>query len=178
MFKRALVFLATVAGAVLVLGAAASAQYALPSTLEQTGGGAGCVPGSPVTFTVDGAAPGAEVTFVFESDPVVLGVATADATGAAVLETSWPDTASEGAHTVTAQGLDGDGNALDLAFGATCSVAGEAGAAGAGALARTGSDALPVTQVAVVLVAIGGLVLLAAHRRAAAVAVAEVHETV
>ena len=157
----------TVAAAALLLFVAvpADAQYELPTSLTSSDGG-GCNPGSPVTLTVQGAAPGTDVTFIFQSDPVVIGVVTADANGTAVLHTTWPVNASSGLHTVVAQGIGGDSvdpGPLDLSIEVTCAPG------AAGALARTGSDSLPWVRIGVVLVALGGILLLTTRRRHASV---------
>ena len=165
MLKRLLVGTLAV-GALLVLAVApAVAQYAEPATLTSTEG-RGCAPGSPVTLTVTGAVPGTDVTFIFQPDAVVLGIATADANGVAALQTAWPVTASAGVHTVIAQGLDGEPDGpvpLELSIEVDCS------AAVPGALARTGSDSLPWARVGIVLVALGGIILLTTRKRYAVV---------
>lgn len=147
----------------LFVAVPADAQYAVPTSLTSSDG---CTPGAPVTLTVQGAAPGTDVTFIFQSDPVVIGIATADANGTAVLHTTWPVNASSGLHTVVAQGIGGDSvnpGPLDLSIEVTCAPA------AAGSLARTGSDSLPWVRVGVVLVALGGILLLTSRRRHAVV---------
>ncbi len=165
MLKRLLIGTLAV-GALLVLAVGpATAQYISPSTLTSSDG-SGCASAEPVTLTVDGAAPGSDVTFIFEPDSVVLGIATADANGVAVLHTAWPVNAGAGPHTVIARGLDGDPDGpagLDLSIEVDCS------AAAGGALARTGSDSLPWARVGIVLVALGGIILLTARKRHAVV---------
>ena len=81
---------------------------------------------------MNGAVPGDEITFIFESDPVVLGIATADAGGTAVLETSWPLNAADGTHTVRAVGHGRPGT---LALQTECVLNDDVGV-----LARTGID--------------------------------------
>ena len=151
--------------ALLLVAVPADAQYAEPAVLTSSDG-SGCTPGSPVTLTAAGAVPGTDVTFIFGPDQVVLGIATADANGVAVLQATWPVDASSGLHTVVAQGLDGDPDGpvpLDLSVEVTCAPG------AAGALARTGSDSLPWVRIGVVLVALGGILLLTTRKRHAMV---------
>ena len=165
MLKRLLIGTFAVGALLLLAVGPAAAQYFSPATLTSSEG-SGCDSGSPVTLTVEGAAPGSDVTFIFLPDSVVMGIATADANGVAVLHTAWPVNAAAGPHTVIAQGLDGDPDGpapLDLSIEVDCS------AAAAGALARTGSDSLPWARVGIVLVALGGIILLTARKRYAVV---------
>ncbi len=163
MLKRLVAGTVAAAALLLFIAVPADAQYPLPTSLTASGP---CTPGSAVTLTVQGAAPGTDVTFIFQPDLVVIGIATADANGTAVLHTTWPVNASAGLHTVVAQGIDGDPNnpmALDLSIEVTCAPG------AAGSLARTGSDSLPWVRVGVVLVALGGILLLTSRRRHAVV---------
>ena len=158
MLKRLVAGTVLAVALLLSVAVSADAQYAEPASLTSSDGG-GCTPGSPVTLTVDNAAPGTDVIFIFQPDPVVLGIATADANGTAVLQTRWPVNASSGLHTVVAQGIDGDSVPLDLSVEVTCAPG------AAGSLARTGSDSLPWVRIGVVLVALGGILLLTTRKR-------------
>jgi hypothetical protein len=165
MLKRLVAGTVAAAALLLLVAVPSDAQYPLPTSLVSSDGGS-CTPGAPVTLTVQGAAPGTDVTFIFQPDAVVIGVATADANGTAVLQTTWPVNASAGLHTVVAQGVDGDPNnpmTLDLSIEVTCAPG------AAGALARTGSDTLPWVRIGVVLVALGGILLLTTRKRHAVV---------
>ncbi len=163
MLKRLVAGTTGAAVILLFLAVPAGAQYAVPTSITSSDP---CVPGSPVTLTVQGAAPGTDVTFIFQPDAVVIGIATADANGTAVLQTTWPVTASSGLHTVVAQGIGGDSvnpGPLDLSIEVTCAPG------AAGALARTGSDSLPWVRIGVVLVALGGILVLTTRKRHAVV---------
>ncbi len=172
MFKRSMVVAGAVIGVLVFAALPASAQqvgpgYAGPGTITATNpdGSGGCIPGGAVTMTVTNAAPGTDVTFIFESDPIVLGIATADADGVATLTTTWPVNASDGTHTISVQGVNIDGDPLVAdPLGVDCNAA-----AAAAPLARTGSDSLPWLRIAMVLVTAGGVLVLAARKRASVV---------
>jgi hypothetical protein len=165
MFKRVVAGLAVIGAVIACAALPASAQYAEPAELSRTGG-SGCSAGGDAVFSVTGALPGSDVTFIFQSDPVVLGVATADDSGAATLDTAWPNNASEGEHHVVAQGVDGDGNPFEVTLAADCA---PPGGVAPTTLARTGSDSVPWAQAGVLLVVAGGLIVLASRRRTAVV---------
>ena len=164
MLKRLIAGTVATGALVVLFALPANAQtYALDNSLTRSNP---CSPGAAVTLTVTGAAPGTDVTFIFDGPPpVVLGIATADANGNAVLQTSWPDNASTGLHNVTVQGTDDEpgGPPLELSADVQC------GSAAAQALARTGSDSLPWVRIGVALVALGGIALLTARKRHAVV---------
>lgn len=95
-----------------------------------TSSGSTVAPGEDVTISGSGFASGANVTITIESDPVVLGSTTADATGtiAAVIEI--PASIPAGSHTLKATGRSADGGVLVLAQ--AVEVTGQAGGGGGG----------------------------------------------
>jgi LPXTG-motif cell wall-anchored protein len=167
MIRRLLIVGAVVLTA-LAFAAPASAQYGGVGGITVTNGdgtsGASCNPGGPLSASAQGFDPGTTVTFTFESDPVVLGTAVADASGAASIQSTWPAAAADGAHSVVASGT-GDGVPFSVSSSTTCGV----GGSGGGALPRTGSDSAPLLQIAIALVAAGGILVLAARKRMASV---------
>lgn len=160
--KHGMLGAALAAVALLVCAPAASAQYDEVESLTLEG--STCNPGGPLTATVSGAEPGSEVTFIFESDPIVLGTVVVDADGNATLETVWPESASEGGHLVRATGTAGDGGELEVVAEIQCSALEAAGAADA--LPRTGSDTGTWVRLAIVLVTVGAVMVLVARRGA------------
>lgn len=125
-------------------------------------------PGDTVGLVVEGAPPGAEVTFAHNP---VLGTAVADETGKASLQATIPDDVAPGPLTITASWSD-DG----LAVTAVCSVAVSSAAAaqvqgavvsqGGESLPATGSDsAVPIAQVGIALVVAGAVFALIARKR-------------
>jgi len=168
MIRRLLIVGAVVLTA-LAFASPAGAQYdpgVQGITLTNGNGtsGASCDPGGPLTVSASGFQPGTDVTFTFSSDPVVLGTATAGDDTAASVQTTWPANASDGEHTVTASGTDGAGP-FEVSASTVCGVSSASG----GALPRTGSDSAPLFQIAIALVAAGGILVLAARKRMASV---------
>jgi LPXTG-motif cell wall-anchored protein len=168
MMIRRLLIVGAVVLTALAFAAPANAQYngdvgGLTLTNGNGTSGASCNPGGPLTATAAGFDPGTTVTFTFNSDPVVLGTGTADAAGIASIETTWPAAAADGGHTVTASGT-GNGVPYSVSSSTTCGVGGSSGA-----LPRTGSDSAPLLQIAIALVAAGGILVLAARKRMASV---------
>jgi len=167
MLKRLMAGVVALGALLVFVGPPADAQtYGGTRPNALTRSSESCAPGGPLTLTVEGALPATDVTFIFDGPPrVVLGIATANADGVAVLQTAWPDSATPGFHNVTAQGVDDEAGAapLELTSNVQCGlVAGEP-------LARTGSDSLPWVRIGVVLVALGGIVLLTSRKRYAVV---------
>lgn len=119
-------------------------------------------PGTNVTATSSGHQPGEVVSFTFQSDPIALGTATADANGVAVLEFEVPDV-TPGSHTVTAASETVTHSAPFEVLAAGAKGANEKSRGGA--LPRTGQDSLWMIQLGVALVGAGALVTHTARRR-------------
>lgn len=164
MLKRLLVMFGVLAASLALMAIPASAQYSGPGTVITDGE---CTPGGAVTFTVTGAAPGSTVTLIFAGS-VVLGTGIADADGTAVIHATWPDGAT-GTQTVVADGIDADGNPLDISASFACPPPPGVSPPGAVNLPRTGSDSLTWARLGLVLVIGGGLLVLFARKRSSAV---------
>lgn len=167
---RRLLIVGAVALTALAFASPAGAQYdpgvaGLTLTNGDGSSGATCNPGGALTASAAGFQPGTEVTFTFNSDPVVLGTATAGDDTVASIQTTWPANASDGTHTVVASGTDGTGP-FEVSSSTVCGVS-----SSGGALPRTGSDSAPLFQIAIALVAAGGILVLAARKRMASVSV-------
>jgi hypothetical protein len=120
-------------------------------------------PGGPATFQAECFLPGSTVTFAL--DGVSLGTAVADENGVATINTTIPADTPLGPATVTATGTGCDGEVLSLVLGITV-----ARAQPAAPLPRTGSsNTLPMAQIAVATIVAGGFLLIMANRRRAAV---------
>lgn len=162
---RKLLPLALTLAAALAVAAPAGAQSYPPAGNTATASDTTVQPGQPVTFTAKTFQPGTEVTFTLFSAPVVLGTAIADSNGVATLTTTIPESTSPGTHTVEASGVGANGQPLTVSF--TITVLGAA--ADAATIPATGSSStVPMTQLAVGILALGGLLVLLANRRRAA----------
>lgn len=127
---------------------AAHAQYN-PGTPGASVSDSTVTSGDTVTVTATGCEPGSTVTFYLDGN--TLGSATADDSGTAAADVVI--TGSPGAHQIT-------NSCNDAVISIT--IAG----ATAGALPRTGSDSsLPLAKIAIVLIAAGGLLIVAARDR-------------
>lgn len=117
-------------------------------------------PGQQITLTADGFLPGSSSTFTLFSAPVVLGTATANAQGVASLTTAIPANTTPGSHRVEVSGTGANGQPLTVVLPITVT-----GAAGSN-LPTTGTDsALPLTQIAIGVMAFGGLMVVMANKR-------------
>jgi hyaluronoglucosaminidase len=124
------------------------------------------VVGQQLSVTASGYPTGSVVTFTLHSTPVVLGSATADASGNATLVFTLPVGTTPGLHQITANGVplgecDPDVSTdlmVDAATVTTASVT-------TGTLPRTGTNSAELVQVALVLIAVGGLITLATRKR-------------
>jgi len=136
----------------LMLGAAtASAQGYGTGTLGSSTTTPG--PGEPFTVTGDGCAPGADVTFAIDGQAA--GSTTADSSGNFSKTLTAP--AAPGTHSVTAT-CGARVLSLEITVQASTTTP----------LARTGSNStVPMTSIALVLLAVGGLLVLMARRRGA-----------
>jgi len=124
--------------------------------------------GDQLTVTASGYPSGAVVTFTLHSNPVVLGSATATSGGVATLVFALPVGTAPGLHTITANGVpSGDCDPLvsaDLQVDAA-SVVAPTTVFVAGTLPRTGTNSAELIQLALVLIAVGGLITLATRKR-------------
>lgn len=171
---RRMVVIATAAAAALVVGAGpVGAQQYPPANNFVNVDDVSPHPCQVVTITAGTYDAGSTVDFTM-TDSVHLGTATADESGVATLSAEIPDGTEAGEHTVTVTGTS-DGRPLSqtitLDVSGTC--AGEAATpttitGGAGDLPKTGDDsAMPLARAAALLLAVGGVLLLATRRRRA-----------
>lgn len=138
-----------------------------PANAQDYGGActlAGTYDDAANTLHVTGSGFAASVTVSVLVDGSSVGSTTTSAGGA--VDATFNVDLAAGSHTVTAD-CDGDGGAT--VQGQTTVSAGETAStapAGSAPLARTGQDSVPLAAIALVLVAVGGvLVLFARHRR-------------
>ncbi len=168
---RRMLILGVVALALFV--PAAHAQYN-PDPTGGTVSDSTVTAGDTVTLTVTGFPANGHVDVFFESDPVFLGSFPTDAEGSATIEVTIPATADCGAHNLRILGFepdyphsDGHWNSDPVAQELVIPITvGGAGCETAGALPRTGTDSsLPLAKIAIVLIAAGGLLIVAARDR-------------
>jgi hyaluronoglucosaminidase len=156
-----------VAAFVMVAPAASASPYPAGCTIQISKVTA--VPGDQLTVTASGYPAGAVVTFTLHSTPVVLGSATATAGGVATLVFTLPAGTVPGLHTITANGVpSGECDPLvsaDLQVDAASVVSPTTAAATTGTLPRTGTNSAELIQLALVLIAVGGLITLATRKR-------------
>lgn len=125
------------------------------------------VAGQSITLTAKTFMTATSVTFTMFSSPIVLGSASANTAGVAVLVTAVPGVTA-GLHTVEASGTGVDGLPLTVSTNVDVSVSGATTTtvAGTGTLPRTGSNStLPMARIAVSLLAVGALMVFAARWR-------------
>lgn len=109
----------------LAVPGAAFAQAYPPAASELSISASVAAPGALVTVSGDGFMPGAAITITFESTPVLIGVAVADASGRFTADVHVPADATPGVHTIRAAGLGADGQMRVLS--SLITVAGVAG---------------------------------------------------
>lgn len=171
MLRRMLVIAAATA-AVLVVGAApVGAQQYPPPNNTVTVDDVTPQPCQSVTVTAGTYSPGSTVEFTLASAPASLGSATADDGGVATLTAAIPDGTKAGEHTITASGANDDGPlSQSITVDVVGSCAGQATTpttvAASGPLPKTGSNStMPLARAAALLMAVGGVLLLATRRR-------------
>jgi LPXTG-motif cell wall-anchored protein len=162
---------------VVLLAAPAAAQQYPPAVNSLT---VGCpTPTAGDTVGIEGRtfAAGSAVSITLPTSSVVVGTATADASGAVALEVTIPATTARGANTISAAGQAPDGTPLSVSASITVADGCRAAAAGvtdrsSGPLPKTGDDSsIPLAKLGLVLAAIGGVITaMAAKRRKAAAA--------
>jgi len=126
------------------------------------------IPGEQLTVTASGYPAGAVVTFVLHSTPVTLGTSLADSSGVASLVFNLPAGTVPGVHVITASGAPaGDCDPLvSTRLVVDAATVGTATAAtGSGTLPRTGTNSAELLQLALVLIALGGIITLATRKR-------------
>ena len=171
MLRRILVIAAATA-AVLVVGAApVGAQQYPPPNNSVTVDDVTPHPCQSVTVTAGTFTAGSTVEFTLASTPTSLGSATANDSGIATVTAAIPEGTKPGDHTITATGTGAAGPlSQSITVDVVGSCAGEATTpttAGAGApLPKTGSNStMPLARAAALLLAVGGVLLLATRRR-------------
>lgn len=121
-------------------------------------------PGETITVSGTGFAPNSRIELVIYSSPQSLGTTTTKEDGSFSKEVVIPSSLS-GSHTVTAFGVDPDGNARVLALGITVAAVTPAAADDSG-LAVTGAPTVTILLTGVLLIAAGAATRLAGrHRR-------------
>ena len=139
---------------VLALAPAASAQYAGAAV---TASPSAVTPGGTVTLTATGFGGSEQVRFQISS--AVVGTATANAAGTAVLTTTAPTAA--GTYTVTATGLR-TGTVATTTLTVT---AAQVTTTTVGGLPPTGSNSFPWIRAAAILLVVGAAMAFVARRR-------------
>lgn len=137
----------------------AQAQTYPPGGNTVTANDTTVAPGDPITLSAQIFQSGATVTFTMFSAPVVLGTATANSSGVATLTTTIPAGTAAGTHTIEATGTGANGQPLTVSM--TITVA----AAGTGIPVTGSSNTLPMTQIGLGVIVVGGLLVLAASKR-------------
>ncbi|MGY2002767.1 fibronectin type III domain-containing protein [Blastococcus sp. SYSU DS1024] len=137
-----------------------------PNGQLQKAGAAGSTlaPGQKVTLTGAGFSPWSAVTVLVYSEPQVLTTTVADGDGRISVEVTVPDGLAAGEHTLVAMGDDPMGNPYTLTLPITV----RGGTTGSGGLAYTGADVAVPAIGGVAALAVGGALVLAGRRRAAA----------
>ncbi len=173
MLRRMMVIAAATA-AVLVVGAApVGAQQYPPSNNSVTVDDVTPHPCQSVTITAGTYSAGSTVEFTLASTPTSLGSATADANGVATLTAAIPDGTEPGDHTITASGTSDAGPlsqtvTVDVSGNCAGEVTTLTPAGASGPLPKTGSNStMPLARAAALLMAVGGVLLLATRRRRA-----------
>ena len=156
MVRRTLAILGMALAALLLFAPAASAQYEDPGSIVTDDPN----PDVGDSITITGFAcgePGVDVTITITQNgqSVVVGQATTGPDGSYTTTIAIPATFTNGTAVIT----DSCGGQLTLTIGGVSGVA----------LPRTGSDSGTLGRVAVALVAAGGLLVLAARKRASTV---------
>jgi len=151
--------------AVLAMAAPAAAQQYPPAVNSLTCSDTTPTPGQTITIEGRTFAPGSTATVTLDS--VALGSATANADGVIALQATIPADTPLGAHTFVATGQAPNGQTLTLSLVCQVVPAESAGAGTTGGpLPNTGSNStLPLVQIGLGLLALGGVIYAVASRR-------------
>ena len=118
------------------------------------------VPGGLARVAVDGFAPGTEVFVYLLSDPVLLGMYIPNAEGRFGARMVMPDDIEPGVHTVQVNGFTTDGKVRSLNLGVVVSD----GVVTSDTLPATGADSFPLSGLALMVLALGAMVLVSRRR--------------
>jgi LPXTG-motif cell wall-anchored protein len=144
----------------LVLTPSALAQDYPPGTPGATVSDTTPAPGQPITIIARGFLPASTVTFDLFSAPVRLGTAVADSNGTATLTATIPASTPPGVHHIEASGTGANGQPRTVSIAITVTGTQRA------TVPRTGSNSsLPMAEIGVGALAVGGLLVLMARRR-------------
>jgi hypothetical protein len=122
-------------------------------------------PGSQMSASGNGFAPGSEVVGFVLSTPIEVARGIADASGAITLTFTVPGSLEAGAHTVELRGVDPSGRVRVVS--APFTVIGSPVSPSGGALSRTGANTRAMVMVAGALIFFGSLLLRTTRRRRA-----------
>jgi LPXTG-motif cell wall-anchored protein len=175
MLKRTMVIAVAAVAALVVLGAApVGAQQYPPANNFVTVDDVTPHPCQSVTITAGTYTTGSTVDFSLDSGATSLGSAAADASGVATLTAAIPEGTQSGSHKVTASGTTATGpltQSITVDVSGSCAGAAATPVTTAGAsgrLPKTGSNStMPLARAAALLMAVGGMLLLATRRRRA-----------
>src|ERR1700728_47392 len=161
--KSKLAFISVVA--LLGLGFATPAFAYGPNGAPVLGTSTGTVPpGGSLTVDGNNFTPGAAVTIVLHSSPVVVGGATVSPTESFSVGVSIPSDTPPGSHTIIASDADGDSASTGLTVIGSSTVA-AAPATATPDLPFTGADIAALSSVGAIALALGGMLILAGRRR-------------
>lgn len=171
--RKALVFITVVLAACSLAAAAGAADYPV------NGGGLGVsqngsptttvAPGSTVTLSGSGFAPGASIQITIASTPRLLATVTADGSGSFTATVTIPSGLEPGTHTLSATGASASGGTVVLTQQITLGSSTSGSNGSSGAMAFTGGNAAALAGVAVVVFGVGFLFVMVTRRRRAAV---------
>lgn len=124
--------------------------------------------GGTIVLGIQFCRPASEASFDLDSS-VPLGTAIADGDGRATLNATIPSGTAPGAHTINGACTGADGQLLTMTLAITVTGAEAGGGSGSGGLPTTGAGStIPMSRIALAAVLGGGLLVLAADRRRAA----------
>ena len=148
----------------LLLSASVAFAYGPGQTGTLTGNTSTCSASSGCSLTLSGSGfqPGETVGLTFNSTPVSLGTTTANSSGGFTFSVTIPAGEPAGNHTIVATG---ESSGTTASFAITLTAATTAAPSPSGGLAFTGADISALVGVGAVVIALGGLLVLASRRR-------------
>lgn len=163
--KHKLAFVAAVAaiGLIFTTPAFANGSGSAPvvaTNSDSTG------PGGSLTVTGNNFYPGEEITLELYSDPVAIGQTNADSAGSFSIVVTIPTDVTPGSHSIVANGSSGDSaNTAIVVTGTIVSVTAKiVPAASKSGLPLTGANIAMVSEVGVLAMALGGMLIVSTRR--------------